>query len=295
MREAAALAVRTGSPSRRRVPPKGGGERGCALRDVQRWQDGHVERDRDRIAEEVPVALVYNDRPHVVMMATPGDFEDFAIGFSVSEAIVANAAEVGAIAVTPLVEGIEVKVRIPAARAAALARRQRNLTGRTGCGLCGAQALEDAVRQPSPVAGGIRVAPTVLRGALAELQERQPLNLATGATHAAAFVRPDGTIVLVREDVGRHNALDKLIGALFRAGIEPATGFLIVTSRASYEMVQKAATAGATILVAVSAPTTLAIQLAHATGLTLVGFARATGHVVYTGGHRVGIADEGWK
>jgi FdhD protein len=256
--------------------------RGAVAREVQRHRGDGVERLRDAIAEEVPVALLYDERPHVVMMATPRDLEDFALGFSLSEAVIADASELEAVEERTLLEGIELRLRVPAARADALETRRRNLTGRTSCGLCGAQALEDAVRQPAPVSGGPSIDAAILRGALADLHERQPLNVATGATHAAAWVHADGTIALLREDVGRHNALDKLIGAMARAGEDVQRGFVVVTSRASYEMVQKAATAGIALIVAISAPTALAIQLAEQTGVTLIGFARRDSHVLYT-------------
>jgi FdhD protein len=263
------------------------GARGYALREVRRWRHGEVEVATDRVAEEVPVALLYNDAPHVVMMATPCDLDDFALGFSLSEAVIGQARELEGVSRHDLLEGIELRLRVPPARAAALEARRRNLVGRSGCGLCGAQALEDALRQPPPVGAGPRITSAALQRALAELHERQPLNLATGATHAAAWARVDGELVLVREDVGRHNALDKLIGALARAGADLQDGFLVVTSRASYEMVQKAATLGVGLLAAISAPTALAIQLAETTGLTLVGFARREGHVVYSGPQRI--------
>ncbi|MEO5624681.1 MAG: formate dehydrogenase accessory sulfurtransferase FdhD [Dokdonella sp.] len=254
---------------------------GYVRREVRRWRNGRSETHQDCIAEEVPVALLYNDYPHVVMMATPRDLDDFALGFSLSEGVIENANELGSIEIGNLLEGIELRLRIPAARADALEARQRNLTGRTSCGLCGTQALEDAVRQPARVAAGVEIDAATLHRALAQLHERQPLNAATGATHAAAWAHADGTLRLLREDVGRHNALDKLIGAMGRADEEVCQGFLIITSRASYEMVQKAATVGIPTLAAISAPTALAIQLAESTGVTLIGFARDESHVVY--------------
>ena len=260
---------------------------GYAMRQVRRWRNGRDEFDRDCIAEEVPIAFIYNERPHVVMMATPRDLDDFALGFSLSEAVIARAEELEEVETRTLLEGIEVRLRVPAVRADALEKRRRNLTGRTSCGLCGTQALEDAVRQPRAVSGGPRIQSAALQHALAQLHERQPLNVATGATHAAAWARADGGIVLLREDVGRHNALDKLIGAMARSGEDPQGGFLVITSRASYEMVQKAATAGITLMAAISAPTALAIHLAEETGVTLIGFARRESHVVYTQTQRV--------
>jgi len=272
----------TKSPGADAGPPVG-----HVRREVRRWRDGAFEHAADRVAEEVPVALVYNGRPHVVMMATPRDLEDFALGFSLAEAIIADAAELGCYEAATLVEGIELRLSVPPARADALDARRRNLAGRTGCGLCGAQALEDALRQPPPVSGGPRVTTAALQRALAGLGAQQPLNAATGATHAAAWVDADGGIVLLREDVGRHNALDKLVGAHARARLDPRAGFVLVTSRASSEMVQKAASAGFTLLAAISAPTALAIQLATQAGLTLVGFARREGHVAYAHAWRI--------
>lgn len=255
---------------------------GYALRDVQRWRAGRIDTAEDCIAEELPIALLYNDRPHVVMMATPRDLDDFVLGFSLSEAVIDRADELSDVRIHALLEGIEVRMRIPDARAEVLEGRRRNLTGGTSCGLCGAQALEDAVRQPAPVDAGAEVDPQALHRALDRLHDLQPLNTATGATHAAAWAHADGSIALLREDVGRHNALDKLIGAMTRAGERVGAGFALITSRASYEMVQKAATVGIPMLAAISAPTALAIQLAESTGVTLIGFARNNSHVIYT-------------
>jgi len=260
---------------------------GYVRRPIRRWRAGKIAQLTDCIAEEVPIALVYNDRPHVVMMATPRDLDDFALGFSMSEGIIDAAAELESVETQTLLEGIEVRLRVPAPRAEALESRRRNLTGRTSCGLCGAQALEDAVRQPPPVGAGPRIDAEILERTLAQLHDRQPLNVATGATHAAAWAHADGSIALLREDVGRHNALDKLIGAMARADENVDAGFLVVTSRASYEMVQKSATVGIALLAAISAPTALAIHLAEETNVTLIGFARAEGHVVYTQPERI--------
>ena len=266
---------------------------GFVRRPIRRWRHGKIAESTDAIAEEVPVALVYNDRPHVVMMATPRDLEDFALGFSLSEAIIGAADELSSIATQTLLEGIEVRLAIPDARAEALEARHRNLTGRTSCGLCGAQALEDAVRQPPRVGAGPAIDAEVLHRALGEMHDRQPLNAATGATHAAAWANLNGDIVLLREDVGRHNALDKVIGAMTIAKERVYEGFLLVTSRASYEMVQKSATVGIALVAAISAPTALAIHLADETGMTLIGFARTESHVVYTHPGRVMRIAEG--
>lgn len=251
--------------------------------DVQVWreQDG---ASPDRVAEEVPVALRYNGRPHVVMMCTPADLEDFARGFSVTEDIVGNVEEIEEIAVRQLAEpqGFEIDVRIPAARADRLAGRERNLQGRTGCGLCGAREIGDAIRPVRRVPAGAKLGLPAIRRALDGLRKQQPLNAATGATHAAAWATQDGLIMSAREDVGRHNALDKLIGHLLVAGQDLARGFLVITSRASYEMVQKAASVGIPVVVAISAPTAFAIRVAEEAGLTLIGFARGDRQVIYT-------------
>ncbi len=260
---------------------------GYAVRPVRRWRNGRDEAAEDCIAEEVPVAFVYNDRAHVVMMATPRDLDNFALGFSLSEAVIARADELLGIRTQTLLEGIELRLHIPAVRAAVLDKRRRNLSGRTGCGLCGTQTLEDALRQPAPVSGGPCIDAGILQRALAQMQSRQRLNGVTGAAHAAAWAHGDGRVALLCEDVGRHNALDKLIGSMVRGGEDPQRGFLVITSRASCEMVQKAATVGITLMAAISAPTALAIQLAEATGVTLIGFARGESHVVYTQAQRV--------
>jgi len=254
---------------------------------VQRWKNGTSTAARDRIAEEVPLALIYNGTPHVVMMASPADLEDFALGFSLSEGVVKTPAEMHAVETDPVGDGIAVYVDIDRERAAALEAQRRNLAGRTSCGLCGAETMEQAVRHPAPVGQGVRVTPQVLQAALARLAERQELNAQTGAVHAAAWAAPDGELIALREDVGRHNALDKLIGALAFAGRSFEDGFALITSRASFEMAQKAATAGITLLAAISAPTGLAVRLAEETGLTLVGFARAGQHTVYANAERL--------
>jgi formate dehydrogenase accessory protein FdhD len=254
---------------------------------IERWIDGRTEQALDRVAEEEPVALTYQRTPHVVMLTTPGDLEDLGVGFTLSEAVVARADEIKSVEVIREAGRFEVRIGIAGERFAALLNRQRNLTGRTGCGLCGAETIEQAIRHPAPVQGGPIISLTELHQALVELHARQPLNAQTGSVHAAAWALPGKGIQIVREDVGRHNALDKVIGALTRAGIDCGTGYLVITSRASYEMVQKAATVGIALLAAVSAPTALAIRLALETQLTLVGFARAHRHVVYANPQRL--------
>lgn len=260
-------------------------------RRVVRFQKGSIEEADDWIASEVPIALSYNGQAHVVMLATPMDLADFVLGFSLSEAIISEPDEVEAIEIEERLEGIEIGMRIPERRAEAIAARQRNLTGRSSCGLCGTQQLEDVVRHPPVVAAGFHATPRILHRALRLLEAAQPLNQRTGATHAAAWVDAHGALLCVREDVGRHNALDKLIGAITKDGFDVTRGFLILTSRASYEMVQKAATVGISLVAAISAPTALAIHLADACGVTLIGFAREFGHVVYTHPHRIAEQD----
>ena len=249
---------------------------------VDRWRGELHEQKQDYIAEEVPISLVYNGLPHVVMLATPTDLEDFALGFSITEGIIKNPQELLSARVYNRANGIEVQLKIPDQCFQGLADKGRNLTGRTGCGLCGASTLRQAIRQPNPVNGNLTLTAPDLRSAVNNINQHQKLNRLTGAVHAAAWAVPGQGILNIREDVGRHNALDKLIGFLVRSGKDLSTGFVIVTSRASYEMVQKTAWIGITLLVAVSAPTGLAIRLANETGLTLIGFARDDQHVIYT-------------
>jgi len=249
---------------------------------VQREQGGTIERALDFVAEERPIGLMYQGIPHVVMLASPADLEDLGVGFTVSEGIVASPSEIRAVELVDKDDSLAVNLQISADAFSALLRRQRNLTGRTGCGLCGVEKVEDAIRNPAPVREGLRVRRAELHAELASLHEHQPLNQATGSVHAAAWVLPGKGIQVVREDVGRHNALDKVIGALVRAGRDCSEGYFLITSRASFEMVQKAAMVGVSFVAAVSAPTSLAIETANETGVTLIGFARADRHVVYT-------------
>ena len=248
---------------------------------VQREQVGAVEQVTDYVAEERPVALHYYRLPYVVMLASPADLEDLGVGFTLSEGIVDAADEIRGVELVRDGENLAVHLSITGERLSRILQRQRNLTGRTGCGLCGVESVEEAIRHPAAVGAGVRVTSAEIHAELAKLQTQQPLNLKTGSVHAAAWALPGKGIQLVREDVGRHNALDKVIGALTRAKTDLSAGYLIITSRASYEMVQKAATVGVSLVVAVSAPTALAIDLATETGVTLIGFARADRHVVY--------------
>lgn len=241
----------------------------------------------DLIAAEVPIALSYNRVSHVVMMATPADLEDFALGFSITEGLIGAPSDLLGIRIVQREGGIELAMTIGPDWFDRLATQRRNMAGRTGCGLCGAENIEQALRYPVPVGSTVRVGNDALQKAVETLSNHQPLQAATGATHGAAWCSPKGEIVELREDVGRHNALDKLIGCLFRGGFDPAAGFVLVSSRASYEMVYKAAAAGIELIMAVSAPTTLAVEFAERLGVTLVGFARPGRHNVYTFANRI--------
>lgn len=249
---------------------------------VRRWEHGTICEVEDEVAEECAIALVYNGISHAVMMATPQDLEEFAIGFSLSEGVVQHSNEIFDVQIQQQPQGIEVNVTLAAAQFAKLKQRRRNLTGRTGCGLCGAESLQQAIRPIAKVAAIDPINAAAIQTAQQLLTSRQPMQQLTGAMHAAAWCNRDGDIVLLREDVGRHNALDKLIGAM--AGQQPAVsdGFVMISSRISYEMVQKTSVAGAAVLAAVSAPTRLAIELAHAAGISLVAFVRQDRHAVYT-------------
>jgi len=249
---------------------------------VQSWRAGGHKQSDDLVVTELPLALTYNRQSHVVMMVTPGDLEDFVLGFSLTEGIIGSPADLLALHMVPREGGIEAALTITEPWFDRLATQRRNLTGRTGCGLCGAERIEQALRYPDPVEDSFRVSHDAVQLAVTNLQQHQPLQAQTGASHGAAWCSTEGEILLLREDVGRHNALDKLIGALARQSFDPAAGFLLVSSRASYEMVYKAAVMGVQMLVAVSAPTTLAIEFAERCGLSLVGFARPGRHNIYT-------------
>jgi FdhD protein len=255
--------------------------------DIERWTRGNIARTTDLVAEEVPVALVYHDVPHVVMLATPADLEDYAVGFTLSEGLVARPEEIRGVEVVMGEHSADVKITVAWERFTQLLQRRRNLTGRTGCGLCGAESAEDAIRDIGTVPAGVSVSAEELHRAIVDLASRQPINARTGSVHAAAWVVPGAGIQIVREDVGRHNALDKTLGALVRGGTDLTRGYMLITSRASYEMVQKCATVGVSLLVALSAPTAFAVRLAQRCGLTLVAFARAEQHVVYAHPQRV--------
>ncbi|WP_353190901.1 formate dehydrogenase accessory sulfurtransferase FdhD [Pandoraea pnomenusa] len=251
---------------------------------VRRFRRGAWEQADDALAEEVPVALEFNGISHVVMLATPADIEDFALGFALSEGILNDRRECYGVDVSATALGITAHLEVSSRAFAGLKERRRNLTGRTGCGLCGTESLDQVLR-PLPSAGEpLRVTHAALAAAYDGLGRHQALNEVTGAVHGAAWCSPQGDILCLREDVGRHNALDKLIGALAREGRAFDSGFVLMTSRASVEIVQKAAQVGIPMVAAVSAATALAVRTAAAAGVALVGFVRGEQCVIYTGG-----------
>ena len=239
------------------------------------------------VPRETPVALSYNRSTHAVMLASPADLEDFAIGFSLSEGIIRHAAEILALDIVEVADGIECRMDLVDDRLDALTKRQRRLAGPSGCGLCGLDSLAAAIRPAPVVPTGRTFTPAMIQDAMRSMQARQVLNAATHAVHAAGFWTPEQGLVALREDVGRHNALDKLSGRLVRTGVAAIEGLVLLSSRVSVEMVQKAATLGAPVIVAISAPTSLAIEVADGAGITLIGVARADGFEVFTGSHRI--------
>ncbi|KQZ00515.1 formate dehydrogenase family accessory protein FdhD [Pseudolabrys sp. Root1462] len=259
------------------------------VRTVERlaWRAGRFTSGERAISEETAVAFTYNGTTYAVMMATPQDLEDFAVGFTVTEGLVASPDEIERIEVLELEAGIELQMRLNESRAGALAARRRFLAGPTGCGLCGIESLTEAMRPLQPLADHVAVSPRDIMRAMAALPDLQTINQQTHAVHGAAFYRPADDGLIMREDVGRHNALDKLCGALLRDDISRQSGFALVTSRLSIEMIQKAATVGIPILVAVSAPTALAVRAADSVGMTLVAVARSDGFEVFTHPQRI--------
>lgn len=244
------------------------------LLPVERWRGREREACDDLIAAEVPVALEFNGISHAVMLATPADLEDFAIGFSLSEGIVAGAAEIYDCEQEQGADGIRLSLSISSQCFVALKECRRNLAGRTGCGLCGVETLGQVRRDLPPVTARSIFQADTLHRVFDSLHSRQPLQRATGSSHAAAWINSGGEVLCLREDVGRHNALDKLIGALARGGADFGLGALLLTSRASSEMVQKAAAVGIGLVAAVSGTTTLAVEIAFSLDQTLVGFVR---------------------
>ncbi len=251
------------------------------------FRQGEVSADGRVLAEETAIALTYNRLTHAVMMATPADLRDFAVGFSLSEGIVPDTASIEEMTIVEAEGGLELRMWIAPEHMAMLEHRRRRLAGATGCGMCGLESLGEALRPVPAVGDGIAVDGATLQVACASLQEGQVLNRATRAVHGAGFWTPTDGLLAVREDVGRHNALDKLGGALALAGATVPTGIVLVTSRLSIELIQKAARMGACIVAAVSAPTALAVRAAETAGITLVGVARSDGFEVFTHPHRI--------
>lgn len=259
------------------------------VRIVERiaWRGGRLAPGERAIPEEAAIAFTYNGSSYAVMMATPQDLEDFAVGFSITEGIVASPHAIEQLEVIEQDIGIELRMRLTEPHAGAFHERRRYLAGPTGCGLCGIESLDEAMRAPASIADNVMFAPQDIMRALAALEGQQVLNAQTRAVHGAAFYTPSQGLVAVREDVGRHNALDKLAGALVRRGVSGAEGFAVVTSRLSVEMIQKAAALGIPMLVAVSAPTALAARTAQAAGMTLVAVARHDGFEIFTHPQRI--------
>lgn len=254
------------------------------------WRHSGASDGERTVPEETAVAFIYNGGSYAVMMATPLDLEDFAVGFSLTERIIASPADISSFEIVEVPVGVELRMWLREPYATALQERRRHIAGPTGCGLCGLESLAEAMRAPPAVAAGPAFTPEQIMQALESLAPLQQINRETRAVHAAAFWEPVRGLVALREDVGRHNALDKLGGALARDHIEAGSGMIVLTSRVSVEMVQKAAVIGSPVIVAVSAPTALAIRTAAAAGITLVAVARSDGFEVFT--HQQRIARE---
>jgi FdhD protein len=254
------------------------------VRTVQRkvWRDGSASESARAIPEETALALTYNGGTYAVMMGTPQNLEDFAIGFSLSEGIIQSPDDIDSLDVVRLDDGIELRMWLAQSRADRLSERRRHIAGPTGCGICGIDSIAEAARPAAIVAAGGSFSPQQITAAIQSIPPLQAINVATRAVHAAAFWTKAAGIVALREDVGRHNALDKLAGALAQQKVAAADGMVLLTSRVSVEMVQKTAAMGAPLMVAVSAPTALAVRMADAAGITLAAIARADGFEVFT-------------
>ena len=255
--------------------------------DRQVWRDGRLDEGVRQIPEETALALTYNGGTYAVMMGTPQNLRDFAIGFSLSEGIVQSADDIGSLDIVELDDGIELRMWLPSSTAELLSERRRHIAGPTGCGICGIDSIAEAIRPAAVVAKGRWFSPREIMAAMAGIAPLQAINIETRAVHAAAFWTPARGIVALREDVGRHNALDKLAGALAQEKVDTSEGMVLLTSRVSVEMVQKTAAIGAPLLVAVSAPTALAVRMADAAGITLAAIARADGFEVFTHPERI--------
>jgi FdhD protein len=267
------------------------------VRTVDRlvWRDGRVSEGGRAIPEETAIALTYNGGTYAVMMATPRDLRDFAVGFSLSEGVVTSADDIESFEVVELDDGIELRMWLAQSRAERLSERRRHIAGPTGCGLCGIDSIAEAVRPAAIVAAGRSFASREIMAAMQGIPALQTINIETRAVHAAAFWTPARGIVALREDVGRHNALDKLAGALAQDQTSASEDIVLLTSRVSVEMVQKTAAMGAPVMVAVSAPTALAVRMAEAAGITLAAIARADGFEIFTHPERInfGVAADG--
>jgi FdhD protein len=260
--------------------------------DRQLWRDSGLSEGRRTIPEETAIALTYNGGTYAVMMATPQDLGDFAVGFSLSEGIVQSPEDIAGLDIVHLDDGIDLRMWLSPSNAQRLNERRRHIAGPTGCGLCGIDSIAAAVGPAAMVAPGRSFSPREIMVAIHDIPPLQQLNCETRAVHAAALWTPSRGIVALREDVGRHNALDKLAGALAQDRVPASEGMVLLTSRISVEMVQKAATIGAPLMVAISAPTAMAVRMADAAGITLVAIARADGFEVFTHPRRIrsGIA-----
>jgi FdhD protein len=250
--------------------------------DRQVWRDGGQGRGRRAIPEETAIALTYNGGTYAVMMGTPQNLRDFAVGFSLSEGIVQSPDEIRSFDIIDLDDGIELRMWLAQSRADRLNERRRHIAGPTGCGICGIDSIAEAIRPAAIVAEGRSFSSREVMAAVQSLPPLQTINIETRAVHAAAFWMPGRGTVALREDVGRHNALDKLAGALAQGRISTDEGMVLLTSRVSVEMVQKTAAMGAPVMVAVSAPTALAVRTAEAAGITLAAIARGDGFEIFT-------------
>lgn len=255
--------------------------------DREIWRDGVASEGARLLPEETPLALTYNGGTYAVMMGTPENLEDFAVGFSLDEGIITSVDDIKSLDIVRLDDGIELRMWLSAGDAALISERRRHVAGPTGCGICGIESIAEAVRPAAVVPTGRTFTPAQIMTAMQAVAPLQSINLQTRAVHAAAFWSPAGNIVALREDVGRHNALDKLAGALARSRTEPRNGVVLLTSRVSVEMVQKTAAIGAPVMVAVSAPTALAVRTAQAAGITLIAIARQDGFEVFSHCDRV--------
>ena len=290
------------SPSPRPSPPRAGARElteqddslshlpertGVSVVEAVALDRGEPRKTQETVADEVAIALEVNGISHAVMLATPLDLDDFALGFLLGEGLIDSKSDLLDLESAEGELGITLQLTVTQRCLHRFKERRRAMAGRTGCGLCGTESIDEAMRPVACGAPAIQIDAAAMQRAMRELAARQALQQATGAVHAAAFAALDGSVLLAREDVGRHNALDKLVGAMARAKVDARSGFIVVTSRASYEMVQKTASAGVGLLAAISAPTRLAIETAQTAGVALAGFVRGEHAVMYTYAERV--------